>query len=133
MPATAGTTVHSIAVIVRRTATLDYRSRPMNDVAEIRNHIEELVAEEHRLLSAHTGEGLSEDEHRRLLAITRELDETWDLLRRREAGQAGRLADADVPEPPNELDGPDPEPPHLEHGVHGEGSDPEPDINPNVP
>lgn len=103
------------------------------DVTEIRDHIEELVAEEHKLLSAHTGEGLSQDEHARLGAITRELDDAWDLLRRREAGQAERLNDADVPDPPNELDGPDPEPPHLEHGLHGDGSSPEPDINPNVP
>jgi hypothetical protein len=103
------------------------------DATEIRDHIEELVAEEHRLLGAHTGEGLGEAEHARLQAIGRELDEAWDLLRRREAGQSERLADADVPDPPNELDGPDPEPRHLDHGVHGDGSSPDPGAHPNVP
>jgi hypothetical protein len=86
------------------------------DVAEIRNHIEELVAEEHELLQRAEGQGLEGERHKRLHQIKRELDETWDLLRRREAGQ-GRLRDEDVPDPPNELDGPDPEPPHAEHGV----------------
>lgn len=102
------------------------------DVTEIRDHIEDLVAEEHKLLGAHAGEGLNEDEHARLQAISRELDESWDLLRRREAGQ-DRLNDADVPDPPNDLDGPDPEPTHLEHGVHAEGSSPDPGVNPDVP
>jgi hypothetical protein len=103
------------------------------EIAEIRDHIEELVAEEHRLLSASGEDGLDEERHARLQAITRELDETWDLLRRREAGFDGRLADGDVPDPPNELDGPDPEPVHLEHGVHSQGAEPGPEINPNVP
>jgi hypothetical protein len=97
------------------------------DVAEIRERIEALVAEEHRLLSEHVGEGLDADRHQRLQALTAELDTAWDLLRRREAGQSERLADADVPEPPNELDGPDPEPPHTEHGIHPQDSEPGPE------
>jgi hypothetical protein len=103
------------------------------DVSEIRDHIEELVAEEHRLLNEQSSEGLVAERHERLQEIQAELDSTWDLLRRREAGQTERLADADVPDPPNELDGPDPEPYHLEHGVHNRGADPEPGINPNIP
>ena len=99
------------------------------DVAEIRERIEALVAEEHKLLGEHVGEGLDADRHQRLQALTAELDTAWDLLRRREAGQSERLADADVPEPPNELDGPDPEPPHSEHGVHPQGSEPGPEAS----
>jgi len=50
-----------------------------------------------------------------------------------DARRAGRPdegpADRDVPDPPNELDGPDREPPHSDHGVHEDdssGSDPAP-------
>ncbi len=54
------------------------------DDTQIHLHIEELVAEEHRLLE----EG---GEHARLEQVTVELDRYWDLLRqrraRREAGQ----------------------------------------------
>ncbi|MGI8421435.1 MAG: DUF2630 family protein [Gaiellaceae bacterium] len=54
------------------------------DDTGIHSHIEELVAEEHRLLE----EG---GEHARLEQVTVELDRYWDLLRqrraRREAGQ----------------------------------------------
>ena len=48
-------------------------------------HIEELVAEEHRL-QAHGS--LSEDERARLQALEVELDQTWDLLRQRRALRA---------------------------------------------
>jgi hypothetical protein len=82
----------------------------------IRARIEELVAEEHRLLH-HEGEGPDPERHARLKALKAELDSAWDLLRRRQAGLE-RLEDADVPAPPNELDGPDPEPPHYEHNIH---------------
>ena len=57
----------------------------------------------------------------------------WDRLRRVQAGQPEDLRDEDVPDPPNELDGPDPEPMHLDHGLHADGPSPQPDINPNAP
>jgi hypothetical protein len=71
------------------------------DVSELRNHIEELVAEEHKLLKEGESGGLEGERHQRLHQIQRELDDTWDLLRRREAGQTERLRDEDVPDPPN--------------------------------
>jgi hypothetical protein len=74
------------------------------DVSQIRQHIEDLVAEEHKLLDEAGEDGLAGDKHQRLHHIQKELDDTWDLLRRREAGQSERLADADVPDPPNEFD-----------------------------
>jgi hypothetical protein len=104
----------------------------MADEAPARDRIEELVEEEQRLLRQ-TPRQASPDRHARLQAIETELDNCWDLLRRREAGQQRLLADADVPDPPNELEGPEPEPLHLEHGVHGEGSAPDPGTNPNAP
>lgn len=48
----------------------------------IRNHIEHLVAEEHRLYEQ---KSLSDAERGRLQAIKVELDQYWDLLRRRRA------------------------------------------------
>ncbi len=62
----------------------------MNDT-QIREHIEELVAEEHRLLEHGERGALSSDDLERLDAITVRLDQYWDLLRqrraRRDAGQ----------------------------------------------
>lgn len=55
------------------------------DDAQLRHHITELVEEEHRLERAHIGKRLSDDEKARLDALGVELDQTWDLLRRREA------------------------------------------------
>jgi Protein of unknown function (DUF2630) len=103
------------------------------DAASVRDRIEGLVEEEHQLLRKDGEEGFDQDRHARLEAIQAELDSCWDMLRRRQAGQAERLADADVPDPPNDLEGPEPEPTHLEHGVHGEGPNPDPGINPNAP
>ena len=56
----------------------------MNDT-NVKNHIEELVAEEHRLLQGHGERGLSDSEHARLAEIKVELDRYWDLLRQRRA------------------------------------------------
>jgi len=56
------------------------------DDTGVQNHIEQLVAEEHRLLDAHSeGDGLSAEEHQRLQRIRVELDRYWDLLRQRRA------------------------------------------------
>ncbi len=45
-------------------------------------HIEELVAEEHRLLAQGS---LAEADHERLARLQVELDQCWDLLRQRRA------------------------------------------------
>jgi hypothetical protein len=45
-----------------------------------------------------------------------------------------RLPEGAVPDPLNELDGPEPEPPHLQHGSpHTDEPAPYDDPNPNVP
>jgi len=51
----------------------------------ILHQIHDLVAEERRLRSTHTGIGLNSDERNRLEALERELDRCWDLLRHRRA------------------------------------------------
>jgi hypothetical protein len=48
-------------------------------------HIEDLVAEEHRLQAQ---DSLSEHDHARLQALEVELDQAWDLLRQRRALRA---------------------------------------------
>jgi uncharacterized protein DUF2630 len=53
--------------------------------SEVQDHIEELVAEEHRLLESHSNDGLSQAEHDRLAAVRVELDRLWDLMRQRRA------------------------------------------------
>ena len=62
----------------------------MND-SEIREHIESLVAEEHRLLEHGDRATMTNDDRARLEAISVQLDQYWDLLRqrraRRDAGQ----------------------------------------------
>jgi uncharacterized protein YjaG (DUF416 family) len=65
---------------------------------EIQELIEELVAEEKRLLNQGVGEGLSEDDHRRLEQIRLELDRQWDLLRQRRGREEFGL-DPDVVRP----------------------------------
>jgi hypothetical protein len=55
------------------------------DDNEIRRHIEELVAEEHRLWDDEAGGGSSADDARRLAHVKITLDELWDLLRQRRA------------------------------------------------
>jgi hypothetical protein len=67
----------------------------MND-SEIREHIESLVEEEHRLLEHGERGRLTPDDHQRLEAISVRLDQYWDLLRqrraRRDAGQDPGIA-----------------------------------------
>ena len=55
------------------------------DDAQLRHRISELVDEEHHLERAHAGRRLNDEEKTRLDALGVELDQTWDLLRRREA------------------------------------------------
>jgi hypothetical protein len=57
---------------------------PMDDKAVLA-HIEELVAEEHRLLDSGEGRPLDEAEHKRLQAVNVQLDQYYDLLRQRRA------------------------------------------------
>jgi hypothetical protein len=78
----------------------------MADDKTIRQHISDLVEEERELrraLSRHEIE--ADDEHARLRAIERELDQTWDLLRQRDARrefgedpEQARTREADVVE-----------------------------------
>ncbi|MEA2298135.1 MAG: hypothetical protein QOF77_1071 [Solirubrobacteraceae bacterium] len=55
------------------------------DDGSLHQHIEDLVAEEERLLHAHENTGLSDAEHQRLESVRVELDRYWDLLRQRRA------------------------------------------------
>jgi hypothetical protein len=59
----------------------------MNDTS-ITHRISELVDEEHRL-RAQLQEGAisADEEHARLRALEEELDQSWDLLRRRRAAR----------------------------------------------
>ncbi len=58
----------------------------MTDDASVQAHIEQLVAEEHRLMdAAGPGHGLSAEQHERLEHLRVELDRYWDLLRQRRA------------------------------------------------
>ena len=59
------------------------------------SHINDLVAEEHRLLESSRGlEGLDEKQEARLNAVEVALDQCWDLLRQRRASRsAGRDPD----------------------------------------
>ena len=56
----------------------------MNDT-EILGSINELVEEEHRLLTAAEHGGLDEEQRARLHAAQTQLDQCWDLLRQRRA------------------------------------------------
>lgn len=67
----------------------------MND-QQIRGHIEDLVAEEHRLLEHGDAGKLTSEDAERLKTIEVQLDQYWDLLRqrraRRDAGQDPNVA-----------------------------------------
>jgi hypothetical protein len=67
----------------------------MND-AQIRDHIERLVNEEHQLFEHGESGKLTDDDRARLEAISVRLDQYWDLLRqrraRRDAGQDPSIA-----------------------------------------
>jgi hypothetical protein len=100
----------------------------------ILDRIDDLVDEEHRLWGESEEGRLDEAGHGRLQEIRGELDRCWDLLRRRRANpDALDVSDAEVPDPPNELAGPDSEPPHLEHGVHENEPAPDPDVPRDIP
>jgi hypothetical protein len=113
--------------IVPRPTLLPVAQSPILD------RIDALVDEEHRLWKESEEGRLDDAGHGRLEAIRGELDHCWDLLRRRRANPDAVDPPPDVPDPPNEREGPEPEPRHLEHGVHGEGPAPDPGIPRNVP
>ena len=99
----------------------------------ILDRIDGLVDEEHRLWAESERGQLDEAGHMRLEAIRGELDRCWDLLRRRRANPDAPENPPLVPDPPNDLEGPEAEPPHLEHGVHGEGPAPDPGVPRDIP
>ena len=55
---------------------------------DVHAHIEQLVAEEHRLWDEEARGRAREEDRRRLAEIKVELDRYWDLLRRRKAAAA---------------------------------------------
>jgi hypothetical protein len=102
--------------------------------SEILNDIDALVDEEHKLWHDAEQDRLDASGHARLADIREQLDRCWDLLRRRRVNPDAPDTPPDVPFPPNDLDGPDPEPPHLEHGVHGADEPrPDPDVPRDIP
>lgn len=55
------------------------------DDATVMGRIEQLVAEEHRLLEKGEGAGLDDADHAALAEVQVQLDRAWDLLRQRRA------------------------------------------------
>ena len=71
-------------------------SSPDRSVAE---HIDRLVAEEHRLLDLGGQEhGLAAEQHERLATVKIALDRLWDLMRQRRALRDAGLDPADASE-----------------------------------
>lgn len=104
------------------------------DESPVLDRIDALVDEEHRLWEQSEQGQLGEERQERLEAIRGELDRCWQLLRRRRVNpDAPEVKDSEVPWPPNELEGPEPEPPHLEHGVHTDEPQPDPGIPRDIP
>jgi hypothetical protein len=104
------------------------------DDTPVLNQIEELVAEEHKLWQAESAGRLDAAGRERLATVRHELDHAYERLRRRRAGQPDEgPRDRDVPDPVNDLDGPDREPPHTERGVHDAADASGEDPSPNVP
>ena len=70
-------------------------------------HISELVDEEHGLQArSREGEGLGEDDTRRLQRVEAQLDQCWDLLRQRRAKrQYGEDPDEAEPRPEPQVEG----------------------------
>jgi hypothetical protein len=99
----------------------------------ILDRIDALVQEEHRLWADSEQGRLDEAGRGRLDAIRGELDRCWVLLRRRRANPDAPEVPPRVPDPPNDLDGPEAEPPHLEHGVHTDEPAPDPDVPRDIP
>ncbi len=73
----------------------------------IADHVEQLVAEEHRLLDLGGQEGgLSPEQHARLERVKVELDQLWDLIRQRRALREAGMNPAGASErPASEVEG----------------------------
>jgi hypothetical protein len=72
------------------------------DDRQIHGHIEELVAEEHRLWELESRGEASDGDRERLRSLKVQLDQYWDLLRQRKAlEEFGLDADAAVERDPN--------------------------------
>jgi Protein of unknown function (DUF2630) len=78
----------------------------MTSERSILNHIDELVAEEHRLRSRHTGgQGLTDAERERMAELEVQLDQAWDLLRQRRArSEYGDDPEGAAERPPGEVE-----------------------------
>jgi hypothetical protein len=63
---------------------------------DVHAHIEELVAEEHRLWELEASGNSGDEERQRLADIKVELDRYWDLLRRRRAAGTVGASEDDV-------------------------------------
>lgn len=76
------------------------------DDKTLRAQIGELVDEEHRLRSRSvTGHGLSIEQRLRLEHLEEQLDQTWDLLRRRLARrEAGQDPEVEAPRPVRQVE-----------------------------
>ena len=61
------------------------------DDASLRDRIEELVAEDRRLMEDSVGAGPDDARHERLRRLKVDLDQCWDLLRQREAHEEFKL------------------------------------------
>ncbi|MGH2964013.1 MAG: DUF2630 family protein [Solirubrobacterales bacterium] len=66
------------------------------DDSTLRDQIDELVAEEQRLMQEAEGHGPDDARHERLAELKVELDRCWDLLRQREARQEFQLDPAEA-------------------------------------
>jgi hypothetical protein len=76
------------------------------DDHEIITKIGSLADEEKRLEEQHVGDGLSEDEAKRLRTLEVTLDQMWDLLRQRRAlRDAGRSPDEAAVRPEGTVEG----------------------------
>ena len=76
--------------------------------SDVQGHIEELIAEEHRLREIHegAGEALSHAEKERLDRLEVDLDRYWDLLRqRRSIRETGGDPDDAALRDPNTVEG----------------------------
>lgn len=72
---------------------------------KIRNRIEELVGEEHRLWEAESRGETDDDARSRLRELRLTLDQCWDLLRQRRAlEESGLDTDAARTRPPDVID-----------------------------
>ncbi|GGO87760.1 DUF2630 family protein [Wenjunlia tyrosinilytica] len=72
---------------------------------DIIGRIDELVAEEHELRSRAPGKGLGDAGRLRLREIEGQLDQCWDLLRRRRASaEFGEAARPERPRPVDEVE-----------------------------